>query len=134
MAICEKATISSACGRCMYLLSRSSHVSFGQPKPNVCFESDFCKPGPRVYKKIFFMLNSAENEICSANKKLNTSNLNFLPVMQSWEWNFFQRINIKMPTNVGILIFISRKKFVLKWVEYEKSFITSGPELSSFEI
>ena len=32
-----------------------------------------------------------------------------------------------MPTIVGILIFISRKNFILTWVEYEKSFITSGP-------
>ena len=40
---------------------------------------------------------------------------------------FFLLINVKMPTIVGILIFISRKNFMLNWVEYEKSFITSGP-------
>ena len=39
---------------------------------------------------------------------------------------FFLLINIKMPTNVGILIFISRKNFMLNWVEYEKSFMTLG--------
>ena len=33
--------------------------------------------------KTFFMLNSAENEICSAYKKLNTNNLNFFPAKQS---------------------------------------------------
>ena len=38
--------------------------------------------------KTFFMLNSAENEICSAYKKLNTSTLNFLPAQQKWAWNF----------------------------------------------
>ena len=32
-----------------------------------------------------------------------------------------------MPTIVGILIFISRKNFMLNWVECEKSFITSSP-------
>ena len=65
---------------------------------------------------------------------------------------FFLLINIKMPTIVGILIFISRKNFmlssalqekslnwwylifykrknfILSWVEHEKSFITLGPD------
>ena len=35
---------------------------------------------------------------------------------------------MKMPTIVGIFIFISRDNFILNWAEYEKSFITSGPE------
>ena len=35
-----------------------------------------------------------------------------------------------MPTIVGILTFMSRKKFMLSWVEHEKSFITSGPGLA----
>ena len=35
-------------------------------------------------------------------------------------------INIKMPTIVGILTFMSRINFVLNLVEYENSFITSG--------
>ena len=39
----------------------------------------------------------------------------------------FFLINIKMPTIVGILIFISRKNFMLNSVEHEKSYITSGP-------
>ena len=34
-------------------------------------------------------------------------------------------INVK--TIVGILTFMSRINFVLRWVEHEKSFITSGP-------
>ena len=36
-------------------------------------------------------------------------------------------INMKMPTIVGIFIFISRENFMLSWVEHEKSFITSEP-------
>ena len=40
---------------------------------------------------------------------------------------FLQLINVKMPTVVGILTFMSRKKFMLNLVEHEKSFITSGP-------
>ena len=35
---------------------------------------------------------------------------------------------VKMPTTVGILTFISGINFVLSLVEYEKSFITFGPE------
>ena len=33
---------------------------------------------------------------------------------------------MKMPTIVGILIVISREKFMLSWDEHEQSFITSG--------
>ena len=36
-------------------------------------------------------------------------------------------INKKMPTTVGIFIFISREDFMLSWVEHEKSLIISGP-------
>ena len=36
-------------------------------------------------------------------------------------------INVKMPTIVGILTFMSRINFVLSQVEYEKCFITPGP-------
>ena len=36
-------------------------------------------------------------------------------------------IYVKMPTIVGILTFMSWISFMLSWVEYEKSFITSGP-------
>ena len=35
-------------------------------------------------------------------------------------------INLKMPTVVGIFIFISRENFILSF-EHEKRFITSGP-------
>ena len=37
-------------------------------------------------------------------------------------------INVKMPTIVGILTFMSRINFVLSLVEHGKSFITSGPD------
>ena len=40
---------------------------------------------------------------------------------------FIMLINVKMPTNVGILTFMSRRNFVLSRVEHEKSFIISGP-------
>ena len=40
---------------------------------------------------------------------------------------FTMLINVKMPTIVGILTFISRINFVLSYAEHGKSFITSGP-------
>ena len=41
-----------------------------------------CKRTRAQGYKTFFMLNSAENEICSAYKKLNTINLYFLPAQR----------------------------------------------------
>ena len=43
---------------------------------------------------------------------------------------YFLLINVKIPTIVGILTFMSRKNFMLNRVEHEKSFIISGPGLS----
>ena len=43
---------------------------------------------------------------------------------------FIMLINVKMPTIVGILTFMSRINFVLSRVEHEKSFITLGPGYS----
>ena len=40
---------------------------------------------------------------------------------------FIMLMNIKMPTIVGILTFMSRINFVLTWAEHGKSFITLGP-------
>ena len=45
---------------------------------------------------------------------------------------FIMLINIKIPTIVGILTFISRINFVLSWVEHGKSFITLGPGLRRY--
>ena len=46
---------------------------------------------------------------------------------------FFPLINVKMQTIVGILIFMSRKNFMLSPVEHEKSFITAGPDLDYYD-
>ena len=45
---------------------------------------------------------------------------------------FFLQIYVQMPTTVGILIFMSRNKFMLSWVEHGISFITSEPDLMNF--
>ena len=44
---------------------------------------------------------------------------------------FLLGINFKMPTTVGILKFMTRTNFTLSSAEHEKSFITSGPGLST---
>ena len=38
--------------------------------------------------------------------------------------------NVKMPTIVGILTFMSRINFVLSWVEHENKFYNLGARLS----
>ena len=40
---------------------------------------------------------------------------------------FILLINVKMPTVVGILTFMSRIKFIFSGIEHEKGFITSRP-------
>ena len=45
---------------------------------------------------------------------------------------FIMLINVKMPTIVGILTFMSRINFVLSWVEHEKGFITLGPDWQTY--
>ena len=56
------------------------------------------------------MLNSAENEICSAYKKLKYQEFKLFFLSTKC----FLLKDIKMPTIVGILKFISRKNFMLK--------------------
>ena len=43
--------------------------------------------------------------------------------------SFILLINVKIPTIVGILTFMSMINCMLSRVEHEKSFITSGPGL-----
>ena len=76
---------------------------------------------PRGYKT-FFMLNSIEHEILNAHKYKNIKKYG----SDKHRMLFFPLINVKMPTIVGILTFMSTKKIMLSWVEHEKN-ITSGP-------
>ena len=67
---------------------------------------------PQGYKT-FFMLNSAEHEMFMLiNLKLLTMPNSFLLNIAEHE-NFSLLINMKMPTIVGIFIFISRENFML---------------------
>ena len=67
--------------------------------------------GPRFKKK--FMLNSAEHEILNAHKFKNTKKFSFFSGSHKPIILFFQLINVKMPTIVGILTFMRRKSFML---------------------
>ena len=66
------------------------------------------KPGPEVIK--LFMLNSTEHEISTAYKNENTDK--YLALSLS-DVVFILPINVKMPTVVGNLTFMSRINFVL---------------------
>ena len=81
--------------------------------------------------KTFFVLNSAEHELCPVDKSQITNNWKFCFSKHSWAWNFpcYLLINTKMPTLVDIFIFINRENFILSWVEHENSFKTSRPVL-----
>ena len=73
--------------------------------------SKWCRPRPQGYKT-FFMLSSAELETLNAHNYKNIKKQHFsgsdMPRML-----FFLLINVKMPTIVGILIFMSKKNFML---------------------
>ena len=76
---------------------------------------------PRGYKT-FFILSSVEHEILNAYKYKNIKKHllgSFKPRML-----FSPPINVKMPTIIGILTFMSRKILMLSWAEHGKSFIT----------
>ena len=69
-------------------------------------------PGPEVIK-LFFMLDSAEHEILNDHKYKNIKKFGVFLGPDEPRMLFFPLINVKMPTIVGILTFMSRKNFVL---------------------
>ena len=73
-----------------------------------CFD---CLTRPRGYKT-FLMLNSIEHEILKARKYKNIKKFGFFGSDKP-RMLFFPLINVKMPTIVGILTFMSRKNFML---------------------
>ena len=67
--------------------------------------------------KTFFMLNSAEHQMCPANESQISNKCKFLVVKHSWDGKSLLLI-IKMLTTVDIYIYISReKKNRFRWVE-----------------
>ena len=67
--------------------------------------------GPEVIKN--FMLNSAEYEILNAHKYKDIENFRIFSGKDKRIILFFLLINVKMPTIVGIITFMSRKNFML---------------------
>ena len=57
------------------------------------------------------MLNSAEHEILNFHKNRNNKKFSFFSGSDKPIMLVFLLINVKMPTVVGILTFLSRKKF-----------------------
>ena len=73
---------------------------------------DYYYSWPRGYK-IFFVLNSIEHEIFNAYKYKNIKIFGFFLGSNKLRMLFFPLINVKMPTIVGILTFMSRKNCML---------------------
>ena len=67
---------------------------------------------PRGYKT-FFMLNSVEHEILNARKYKNRRKFSTFLGSDKLIMLFFLLINVKMPTIVRILTFMSRETFML---------------------
>ena len=59
------------------------------------------------------MLNSVEHEILNAHKYKTYLEFQLFLGSDQLRMLFFPLINVKMPTTVGILIVMSRKKFML---------------------
>ena len=68
---------------------------------------------PRGYKT-FFILNSAEHEISTDHKKIKYRQIKKFLALSLSDAVFVVLINVKMPTIVGILKFMSRINFVLR--------------------
>ena len=63
---------------------------------------------------IFFITSvPAEHEILNAHKYKTIKKFSFFSGSDKFRMLFFLLINVKMPTIVGILTFMSRKKFML---------------------
>ena len=79
------------------------------------------------------MLNSIEHEIVNAHKYKNIKKFGHFLGSDKHRMLFFPLINVKMPTIVGILTFMSRKTYMPSLVEHEKSFMTSSPGIPAVE-
>ena len=79
------------------------------------------------------MLNSAEHEILNTRKYNNIKQFSLFRVQIRLEC-YFSFINVKMPTIVGILTFMSRKNFMLSCVEHEIFYNLGACNMSSLEL
>ena len=74
------------------------------------------------------MLHSVQHEILNAHKYKKYQEMWLIFGSDEHRMLFGPLLNVKMPTIVGILTFMSRKNSCsVGWSEHEKSFITSRP-------
>ena len=83
------------------------------------------RPGPEVIK----LFSCSIHEILNAHKYKKYQEIQLFSGSDKPRMLFFMFITVKMPTIVGILTFMSRKKFLLNLAKHEKRFITLGPVL-----
>ena len=100
-----------------------------------CFLLNLCgftRSGPEV--KLFFVLNSAEHEIFSANKYENANNSWHFHIY--WQRNFHAQLYFDSKKGFAIvshLRFIIGTNFMLSCVQHgKKNFITSVPDVGIF--
>ena len=100
-------------------------------------ETDYCCIKCHCWSLAYikkFHAHSAEHYILNARKYKNIKKFSFFFQAQiSRECYFSCFVNVKMPTIVGNcqhFNIYAQEKIMLSWVEYIKSFITSGPELT----
>ena len=86
--------------------------------PVYCVSFSLFTPGTQVIKN--FLLKSAKHEILNAHYYKMSRNSDFLSRSHMPRMLFFMFINVKMPTIIGILTFMSMKSFMLSKVEREK--------------
>ena len=68
------------------------------------------------------MLNSAEHEICPANKSQIINNSKFFLAKHSWAWKFLANEY----ENVNYSYLLAKPNFMLSWVELYKKFYNIG--------
>ena len=84
------------------------------------------KPGPEVIKLFYALLNSVEHVILNAHKYKDIKKILVLGSKKP-KMLFFPLINVKMPTIVGILTFMSRKKSCSVELSMENVLLPRGP-------
>ena len=112
-------------------LHLSSHAWRNLPLQGLATQAtvNISNTGPEIIKP---MLNLAEHEILKAHKHENTNINQHFAGSYKPRMLFFLLINVKMPTVVGILTFMSRK--ILCSAELSMIFITSGPDISKYHV
>ena len=103
-------------GRCRFTGNLFSLITFcclhEGLGPCIPFEHAKEQSGPKVIK--LFMLNSTEHEISTAHLKIIYQQMKLFIALSLSGVVFIMLINVKMPTIVGILTFMSMINFIKK--------------------